>query len=209
MVNYSHQAPMKRLGKLPEKRGKEAEVASLGRSRFHFKFPIRCQTAVAVTKRLRWYSWGCWIWWWGCWCFRRNLHGFFAETWRWAGRDSPRRMSMKNQKELQFRVSDRERDILDLFHVAPAWTNSCFSRDFHLKPAPVTANRARLIQSGSEWVTFGTLQHLNRLLLALLPCFRFLSFNFSLCEHFFQEWVVFGTCKAPVKVQLWRTHHSL
>lgn len=50
MVNYPHQAPMKRLGKLPEKRGKEAKVASLGRSRFHFKFPIRCRTAVAVTK---------------------------------------------------------------------------------------------------------------------------------------------------------------
>lgn len=52
MVNYSHQAPMLRLRKLQEKREKEAQVASLRRSRFHFKFPIRCQSAVDVPKRL-------------------------------------------------------------------------------------------------------------------------------------------------------------
>lgn len=181
MVNYSHQAPMKRLGKLPEKRGKkEAEVASLGRSWFHFKFPIRCQTAVAVTERLWWYSRGCWIRWWRCCCggcFTGKLQFFWGRNMK----VSWERLSMKNQKELQFRVSDRESDILDL-HVAPAWTDSCFleiSVSNQLLSQPIEPIEPTELDSysraASEWRS-ARCSTFNRLFLALLPCFHFHNF---------------------------------
>lgn len=154
MVNYSHQDPMPRLRKLQGKREKEAQVASLGRSRFHFKLPIRCQSAVAVPKRLWWYSWGCWMRRWGCWCggcFMRTLCVFLGRNIK----VSQERVgeAQERDKEFHFRVSDSQSDTLDLLHMAPALTDSGFLNDFHLKPTPVTANRARLhtVTAASEW----------------------------------------------------------
>lgn len=108
MVNYSHQAQMKRLWKLQEKRQKEAEAASLGRSTFHFMFPIRCQAAVAVTKRRWWYSWGCWVRWWGRW----EILTFCVEVWSRTEWDSARRMSMKKEKWISQKVTD---------HISSTW----------------------------------------------------------------------------------------
>lgn len=60
---------------------------------------------------------------------------------------------MEKPKEFDFRVSDRERDILDLFHMTLASTDSCFLNDFHLKPTPVMANSTRLHSARQDQVT--------------------------------------------------------
>lgn len=50
-------------------------------------------------------------------------------------------MSVEKQKGVEFRVTGKEqRDILDLFHPAPASTDSCLLSDFYLKPTPVMGN---------------------------------------------------------------------
>lgn len=169
---------MKRFRKPPEKR-EDAEVASLGSSSFNFKFPIRCQTTEGVTKRLWWYSRGYWIWWLGCWCFMRKLH--LAEIWRWAGGESARRLSAKSQKE--FRVqSERQRK----HHIRSPPGGTCLNRLLRFKRFSISnqlLSQPIEFDFYREWHS-AHCSTFNRLLLALLPCFHFLSFNFSLCEHF-------------------------
>lgn len=71
--------------------------------------------------------------------FHENALGFFGEEYK-----GEPRASRRGDKEFPFRVSDSQSAALDLLHMAPALTDSGFLNDFHLKPTPVTANRARL-----------------------------------------------------------------
>lgn len=62
-------------------------------------------------------------------------------------------MSVEKQKGVEFRVTGKEqRDILDLFHPAPASTESCLLSDFYLKPTPVMGNNIWL-HSAKDKVT--------------------------------------------------------
>lgn len=94
--------------------------------------------------------------------------------------------------------------------MAPALTDSGFLNDFHLKPTPVTANRARLhtATSASDWCSV----HHGHFWWSS-PRFATVAFMFStsiflLFEHFWL-WVEFGTYDETAKVQLWRSYLSL
>lgn len=194
---------MKRFRKPPEKR-EDAEVASLGSSSFNFKFPIRCQTTEGVTKRLWWYSRGYWIWWLGCWCFMRKLH--LAEIWRWAGGESARRLSAKSQKEFGVQ-SERQRK----HHIRSPPGGTCLNRLLRFKRFPSQTSSCH--SQSSSTFTESDIRHTAAPLIDFSSlCFHAFIFS-ALISHyvniFWGEWVAFGICKAPVRVQFCRPHHSL
>lgn len=84
-------------------------------------------------------------------------------------------MSAAKQKGVRLQ-SDRERDILDLFHPAPASTRFCLLSDFHLKPTPVMGNKTRLHLARQDEVSevsehsYSTFDRLLLILLSSLRC---------------------------------------
>lgn len=71
----------------------------------------------------------------------RTPWGFWGEEYKGEPGESARHMSATENFTW---VSDSQSDTLDLLHMPPALTDSGFLNDSHLKPTPVTANRARL-----------------------------------------------------------------
>lgn len=106
---------------------------------YDFKLPIRCETAASVAKKMmttrifrvmmdvmrRMLTWR---------MLRLCFLCFFGDTQKGGERDRVRRASTEKQKASDFRVNRRERDVLDLFHMTLASTDSCLLNDFHLKP---------------------------------------------------------------------------
>lgn len=125
---------------------------------YNFKLPIRCETAASVPKKMmttrifrvmmdvmrRMLTWR---------MLRLRFLCFFGDTQRGGEGDRVRGTSTEKQKAFDFRVSHRERDVLDLFHMTLASTDSCLLNDFHLKPIPVMTNSTALHSARQDQVS--------------------------------------------------------
>lgn len=136
------------------------------------------------------------------------------------------------------RLSDRERNMLNLFLMAPASTDSWLLNDFYLKLTPVKTNSSQLhsarkaemseVQhttvplidsslfcSPAAWFHYyWSIQHKTEMELGKarqITAFKKKQLSFVIIWDIFvsKRWSIYGTCECTLKGRQWRLHYSL